>query len=464
MSDAAIRSTLPPPEPDPALDVLPASSPRRAPDGPFKKAAKALASLRLTVVLFVLSLFLVFFGTMAQVDEGVWTVVSGYFRASIAWIPFQVFVRFGQTFLWFPKTFHMGGAFPYPGGYILGTLLMVNLVAAHLTRFKLSWNRSGILVLHSGLIVMLLGELVTGLTAVESKMVLTNGETSNYVDVNTKVELAFSDPSDPNEDAGVAVPGSLLAQASPNASRPWYSFAKPDPDARFIRDPQLPVDIEVVDFMKNSDLLEYRGSGDGEDVRVSQAGVPWKFVNRSEGTGVDTNQREDAPAARVILRDKKTGAELGKFLVTVWYYRNFTQRLPAYQFAPQQVVVDGKPYTVELRLKRIYKPYTIELKQFHHDMYPGTDKPKNFSSDIRLQDATHGEDREVKIYMNNPLRYGGETFYQSGFIPGDRGTVLQVVDNPGAWLPYLSCLLVTLGMVMHFTLHLFGFVSRRAMA
>ena len=42
MSDAAIRSTLPPPEPDADLDVLPAPSPRRAPDGPFKKAAKVL--------------------------------------------------------------------------------------------------------------------------------------------------------------------------------------------------------------------------------------------------------------------------------------------------------------------------------------------------------------------------------------------------------------------------------------
>ena len=41
------------------------------------------------------------------------------------------------------------------------------------------------------------------------------------------------------------------------------------------------MDIEVVDYMKNSDLLEYRGSGDADDVRVSQAGVPWKFVNRS---------------------------------------------------------------------------------------------------------------------------------------------------------------------------------------
>lgn len=465
MSDAAIRSTLPAPEPDPRaeepLDVLPV---RKEPNF-FLQALKVIASLRLTVVLFVLSLFLVFCGTMAQVDEGIWTVVSGYFRSFVAQIPFQIFVRFGQVFLYFPKTMKIPGTFPFPGGLLIGSLLMINLIAAHLVRFRITWKRSGILVLHFGLIVMLLGELVTGQMAVEAKMTLANGEMVNFVDVSTKVELALTDTSNPNEESVVAIPGSILARAAAAGDH-------------VIRDGSLPVDVEVVEYMKNSDLLQVRPGEEGGDVRVSQAGIAWKFVNRAEEKGVDTTQREDAPAVRVILRDKKTGEVLGKFLLTVWYYRNFTQRLPAYQFAPQQVTVGDKSYQVELRLKRVYKPYVIELKQFHHEVYPGTDIPKDYSSDIRLTDESEGEDREVKIYMNNPLRYGGknvpmllmnvhvggETFYQSGFIPGDRGTVLQVVDNPGAWMPYISCTLVTLGMIIHFMIHLVGFLQRRVAA
>src|SRR5262245_1499963 len=50
---------------------------------------KALASLRLTVALFVLSLLLVFFGTLAQIDFGFWTVINTYFRWFWVWIPFQ---------------------------------------------------------------------------------------------------------------------------------------------------------------------------------------------------------------------------------------------------------------------------------------------------------------------------------------------------------------------------------------
>ena len=52
--------------------------------------------------------------------------------------------------------------------------------------------------------------------------------------------------------------------------------------------------------------------------------------------------------------------------------------------------------------------------------------------------------------MNHPLRHAGETFYQASFLRGDTGTVLQVVKNPGWLIPYVSCVVVTLGMLIHF--------------
>jgi hypothetical protein len=66
------------------------------------------------------------------------------------------------------------------------------------------------------------------------------------------------------------------------------------------------------------------------------------------------------------------------------------------------------------------------------------------------------------IYMNHPLRYAGETFYQSSFLAGDQGTILQVVRNPGWLLPYLACAIVALGLLIHFGLHLIGFLRQRA--
>src|SRR3954468_12931451 len=58
-----------------------------------------VASLRLTVVLFALSIFLIFVGTLAQKDQDVWSVVNDtYFRVWFSQVDFQVFERLVQLF------------------------------------------------------------------------------------------------------------------------------------------------------------------------------------------------------------------------------------------------------------------------------------------------------------------------------------------------------------------------------
>lgn len=64
--------------------------------------------------------------------------------------------------------------------------------------------------------------------------------------------------------------------------------------------------------------------------------------------------------------------------------------------------------------------------------------------------------------MNNPLRYGGFAFYQAGYANNDRTSVLEAVRNPGWRIPYLSCLLIAIGLVLQFGFSLFGFFRKRA--
>ena len=66
----------------------------------------------------------------------------------------MVKLQFGQIFFSLPKTWEVPGSFPFPGGYTIGTALLVNLLAAHAVRFKLAWRRTGILMIHSGIVVM----------------------------------------------------------------------------------------------------------------------------------------------------------------------------------------------------------------------------------------------------------------------------------------------------------------------
>src|SRR5688500_1857566 len=68
-------------------------------------------------------------------------------------------------------------------------------------------------------------------------------------------------------------------------------------------------------------------------------------------------------------------------------------------------------------------------------------------------------------WMNNPLRFGVETFYQSWldeFSPGVNYTVLQVVTNDGWMIPYVACMIVWVGMMAHFMISLTRFLNRES--
>jgi hypothetical protein len=132
--------------------------------------------------------------------------------------------------------------------------------------------------------------------------------------------------------------------------------------------------------------------------------------------------------------------------------------------APQSFTHEGRTYRMEMRSRRWYLPYSLTLKDFKHDVYPGTDIPKNFSSLVQLRDPTRNEDREILIFMNQPLRYAGKAFYQASFGKGDTLSILQVVENPGWLLPYISCVLVGIGLVVHFAVGLRRAVNKRRVA
>ncbi len=75
--------------------------------------------------------------------------------------------------------------------------------------------------------------------------------------------------------------------------------------------------------------------------------------------------------------------------------------------------------------------------------------------------TTHRNQPVLPIYMNNPLRYAGLTFYRAGFGNDDKTTILQVVRNPSWTMPCIACTLMTLGLIIQFGIHLFAFIGRR---
>jgi hypothetical protein len=289
----------------------------------------------------------------------------------------------------------------------------------------------------------MLGELGTGLFAVEQRMTIATGETVAFTDISHKVELAFTtpDPEDAKKDLVVVVPQHLLSKGGK------------------IANDQLPVDVEVVEYWTNSDLVTPKSEAKLPNQRRALDGQYYGITKESESSGVDTEAREDTPSARIALYKKGTDTKIGDFFVSLWYYPNMSRR--ALEFPPQKFTVDGKTYLIDLRPRREYKPYALKLKEFRFDKYEGTETAKNFSSLVDVE-TPGGQKREFKIFMNNPLFHNGETLYQSGYFPANNGTVLQVVHNPVWWMPYVSCFVVTLGMMVHFTMTLVSFLQRRA--
>jgi hypothetical protein len=381
-----------------------------------KKVLKFFNSLKLTVVLLSVGLVLVFIGTLAQVDEGLYQAQTRYFKS------------------WFisnPTIFGTKLPILFPGGYLIGTLLLINLVVTHLTRFPLTKKKFGIHLIHGGIVLLLLGQLLTDALSTESAIRFAEGDSRNYSEDFHASELALIDTSDPKQEKVVAIPDALLASG------------------KEIQLPELPVTLRIREYWPNS-WLQDQPTNNSVQISVSQGMGAGLHLIPLKPT-VSMEQR-NIPSA--ILEVVTPQGSLGTWLAS-------SQTREKQEFSYQ-----NKTYQLAMRFKRYYKPFDLTLLKFAHDRYRGTDIPKNFASRVQIHRASTGENREVEISMNKPLRYNGETFYQAGFDEHNderarKITILQVVHNPSWLTPYFSCVLVALGMIVQFASHLLGFAKRR---
>jgi hypothetical protein len=368
---------------------------------PAKSVWDAVTSLKLTIACLGVLMVLVVACTLAQVRLGTLGAVNLYMRSWFYWM------EVGRL------------SVPiFPGGALVGLVLMVNLVAAQGRRLELSWRKAGIWIVHAGLILLFVGEFITGGFQVDARLAFEEGETKSFVEVPQEVELAVVDATDPSFDDVYGISERALARGGTVAVA------------------GTPLSVRVAAYHRNSQIGEAPpgspGAGATQGLGVGLAFRPLPPVTADD--------RADLSVA--VVEVLAGGRSLGTWLAS----NAFDQ--------PQAFQAGGRSYTLALRQRREYLPYSLTLKDFRHDVYPGTDIPKNFSSLVQLRNPGDGEDREVLIYMNQPLRYDGKAFFQASFGKGDTLSILQVVENPGWLLPYVSCVLVTLGLLVHFAISL----------
>ena len=342
----------------------------------------------------------------------------------------------------------LGGEAAYLGD--AGMRIMWQLIQAQFVALVLLFGavlafrkRGGLLLIHAGLGLLMLSEWFVSWYAVEERLMIQEGQSTNYAVDIRETELAVVDPSfSETEDDVVVVPGSKIGRAAEQGG--------------IIQSPELPFDIRVVEFLKNSDMEDPQPGG--ENLATAGNGLRVRAVPKRAATGASVDRGVDMASAYVELLSKEDGTSLGTYLVS--------QYLSSQEIS-EQVPVGDKVYDVALRFRRTYKPYTMHLIELRKDDYVGTTTPRDYSSFVRLVDTKRNIDRgEIRIWMNNPLRYAGETFYQSGYYRDPRTgigqTTLQVVTNTGWMIPYVACMLVATGMFAHFWNTLLRFLQRQS--
>jgi hypothetical protein len=350
--------------------------------------------------LFIL-LLLVFFGTLYQADHGLYEAQRIFF-GYVIWV---------------------GNIIPFPGTSTVLWVLSAQLILLMLFTMPLVWKKLGLWIVHSGLLLLLVGGFITQTLAVESQMTLSEGQTGHLTTSYDLWEVAaWTSRGDTND---------VIAHVDDNL-RPGNVLTLAPHPARLTVKTYYPNAVAFTS-MATGGLMPYLNAS---RIASMEPRKPEKESPQNAPGFIATLHREGEEDTDILLY----GLE-----------RN-----------PLAVTIGGQRVFLQLRRRNYPLDFSITLKDFIRTLHPGTEVAKGFESDVDLNHG--GSSRAVKIWMNNPLRYEGYTFFQASFAidPDGEHSTFAVVTNPGRLLPYISSLMVFGGMLLHFVLHFLGYVKRTA--
>jgi hypothetical protein len=216
-------------------------------------------------------------------------------------------------------------------------------------------------------------------------------------------------------------------------------------ETRTFTHPDLPFDLELSHFMVNcTPMLATSGLATTpaiDGIALNELKRDQQAENNLTGAYATVKPKDGSPA--------QTGIILGRSL---WGGA-----------APWAATVGDTAWVIDLRKKTYPVPFTIRLDKFNMDLHPGTMVAANYESEVtKLED---GAETAINIRMNEPLRYAGYTLFQAswgppGGKPGDRlYSTFAVVKNPADQWPLYACIIIGVGLAIHFLLKLSRYVQ-----
>lgn len=431
----------------------PSNAPAPARTGsPLDLVVGLFASMKLSVVLVLLLGLLTWLGTLAQIERSTYAVQQEYFESwfVLAKLPVSVWGRH-----WFDLVVPLPGAYP-----VLG-LLFLNLVVGGLVRMKWSGRNVGILVTHLGIALLLVAGFVKMHYSYAGNLSLYEApaagkdspgrvyQSSRFVSFHDFELALLVDKGDQIEER--VVPEHVLWPARLPASRLPKDSVAGAGQVVTLTPEGLPFTIEVRDFVDHARALPKGPRVDSPCESVD--GVVLQPQSWPKGQQ-PRSEAEIAGCYVTVL--PKSGAPIRGI---VWGFPRLPFDEARYPFT---FTVDGVRYGLDLRHVVRELPFAVQLNRFQKLDHPGTMSPKDFRSYVKVTDASGSQDAE--IFMNNPLRRDGYVVYQTSWGPQPMGgppwySVFEVSYNPSDMWPMLACIVIAIGLLVHFVMKLVRFLD-----
>lgn len=399
--------------------------------------------------------------------------------------------------------------------YTTFILLTINLIAVIIDRYPWKKHHVGFISAHVGIIILIIGSIITRYYGVDGSMAFNMQETRKEITVaqtdlavystlmtggmrkvyEQEVVFLKSPPSKENP-YKISLGGS--DEIVINGFRPYaIPQNKIEKSDKKTDGPALRFQIANQNVSESEWLVLGRESVDRKNMGPAQIILAKKgSFQYKEGNVLLLESREDSEALdyTVFTASKKgktaSGTiQAGESLNTGWMgltfrvlkYLNHAKSLWKYEPIETSVegaiqairfTFDGNEYWTGLnssvRLfsdtahhifvfanRQISLDFGLKLDAFRVGRYQGTRRAMSYESDVSVVDPT-GVPIKTTISMNEPLKYKGFTFYQSSFQEDEMGrptqSILSVNRDPGRPWKYLGSLLIVLGII-----HLFYF-------
>lgn len=393
---------------------------------------------------------------------------------------------------------------------ILG-LLVVNLVAVMVDRWPWKRHHIGFVMAHIGIIIMLLGSVMTSFYGVDGSMAFDVGGSNRLVTLPQHQFSIYSSFPDSgiaelmreevdffmnpiSEDQPVVYGfGSKKAKI-----KKYYHYgvrsssiekSKADTDGPGIRFQLQNANINMSEWILKPKSRSYQVAELGP-ARVVLSDGSYQYVSGNE---IILHVDEGSSKIRYSIHTASQGGqgttgtiEAGQSLETGWMGLtlrvlrflpkareeiSYSQRQYPNKITHPAILldIDGVDYWMalnsQLKIFDTDKVFTLvygnklhpvlprgeklKLLEFRMDKYQGTNRAATYESDVFVPGIGR-----TTISMNEPLKHNGYTFYQASFEQDETGqpttSILSVNFDPGRGLKYFGCLLLVLGSLVLF--------------